>query len=80
VQARYVGPRDRIAEDTRPEADPYTLVDALVRRELVPGLEAELDVRNVFDVAAQEAGFGTAFPGDIPLPGRTFLFSLIARF
>jgi len=80
VQARYIGPRDRIAEDVRPEADPYTLVDALVRREIVPGLEAALDVRNVFDVAAQEAGFGTAFPGDIPLPGRTFLFSLIARF
>ena len=80
VQARHVGNRDRIAEDTRPKADTYTLVDVLVRREIAPGFEAGLEVRNVFDADAEEAGFGTAFPGDLPLPGRTFYFDLTARF
>ena len=80
VQARHVGRRDRIAEDTRPAADTYTLVDALVRRDITPGLEAGLEIRNLFDADAEEAGFGTAFPGDIPLPGRTFFFDVTARF
>jgi hypothetical protein len=34
----------------------------------------------VFDADAEEAGFGTAFPGDLPLPGRAFYFDLTARF
>ena len=80
LQTRYVGYRDRIAEDARPKADTYTLVDALVRREIAPGFEAGLEVRNAFDADAEEAGFGTAFPGDLPLPGRTFYFDLTARF
>ncbi len=80
VQARHVGNRDRIAEDTRPKVDTYTLVDALVRRDIMPGLEAGLEIRNLFDADAEEAGAGTAFPGDLPLPGRTFYFDLTARF
>ncbi|MEI2806880.1 MAG: TonB-dependent receptor [Albidovulum sp.] len=80
LQARHVGNRDRIAEDARPKADTYTLVDALVRRDIMPGLEAGLEIRNLFDADAEEAGFGTAFPGDLPLPGRTFFFDLTARF
>ena len=80
VQARYVGNRDRIAEDASPKADTYTLVDALVRRDIMPGLEAGLEIRNLFDADAEEARFGTAFPGDLPLPGRTFFFDLTARF
>ena len=47
---------------------------------LKENLEASLDVRNLFDADVQDAGFGTAFPGDIPLPGRTVYFSLIGRF
>ena len=80
VQARYVGYRDRIAEDTRPTADTYTLVDAFVRRDIMPGLEAGLTVQNLFDTDAEEAGFGTTFPGDLPLPGRTFFFDVTVRF
>ena len=55
-------------------------MDALARDTLSPHLEASLDVRNLFDADVQDAGFGTAFPGDIPLPGRTVYFSLIGRF
>ena len=80
LQARYVGTRDRVAEDPRPRPETYTLVDALARYTLSPHLEASLDVRNLFDADVQDAGFGTAFPGDIPLPGRTVYFSLIGRF
>lgn len=80
VQARYVGHRDRIAEDTLPTADTYTLVDAFVRRDIMPGLEAGLEVRNLFDTDMEEARFGTAFPGDLPLPGRTFFLDVTARF
>jgi outer membrane receptor protein involved in Fe transport len=43
-------------------------------------LEASLDIRNLFDENANEAGVGTSFPGDIPLPDRTFYLSLGARF
>lgn len=80
IQARYVGYRDRVAEDTRSTADTYTLVDALVRREIMPGLEAGLEIRNLFNADAEEAGVGTAFPSDLPLSGRTFYFDLTARF
>ncbi len=80
VQARYIGARDRVAEDPRPPPDTYTLVDAFARYTFSPHLEASLDFRNLFDADARDAGFGTAFPGDIPLPGRTFYFSLIGRF
>ncbi|MFZ1640074.1 MAG: TonB-dependent receptor, partial [Candidatus Contendobacter sp.] len=80
LQARYVGARDRVAEDPRPPPDTYTLVDAFARYTFSPHMEASLDLRNLFDVDARDAGFGTAFPGDIPLPGRTFYFSLIGRF
>ena len=80
LQARYVGNRDRVAEDLRPKPDTYTLVEVFARYTFSPHLEASLDVRNLFDADVQDAGFGTAFPGDIPLPGRTFYFSLISRF
>jgi outer membrane receptor protein involved in Fe transport len=69
-----------VAEDPRPRPETYTLVDAFARYTFSPHLEASLDVRNLFDADVQDAGFGTAFPGDIPLPGRTFSFSLIGRF
>ena len=80
VQARYVGARDRVAEDPRPPPDTYALLDVYTRYAFSKHLEASLDIRNLFDVAVEDAGVGTAFPGDIPLPGRTFYFSLIGRF
>jgi iron complex outermembrane receptor protein len=80
LQSLHIGDRDRIAEDSRPEADTYTLVDLLTRYEFSQFLEASLDIRNLFDESANEAGVGTSFPGDIPLPDRTFYLSLGARF
>jgi iron complex outermembrane receptor protein len=80
LRATGIGERDRIAEDTRPEADRYTLVDLLTRYTFSPHLEASLDIRNLFDEDAEDGGLGTAFPGDIPLPGRTYYFSIRGRF
>jgi iron complex outermembrane receptor protein len=80
LQATYIGDRARVAEDPRPDPDTYTLVNFLGRYEFSKHLEASLNVRNVFDEDAEDAGFGTAFPGDMPLPGRTYYFSLIGRF
>jgi iron complex outermembrane receptor protein len=82
IQARYVGRRDRRAEDSRPVADTYTFVDGLVRYELAPDFEVAFDVRNLFDSKAEDAGPGTdaAFPIDIPLPGRTYYFTVTGRF
>ncbi len=76
----YVGNRDRVAEDTRSKADRYTFVDLLIRNELTRNLEATLEVRNIFDTDADEAGMGTAFPGDIPLPGRSYYVKLSTEF
>ena len=80
IQGRYVGRRDRIAEDPRPSADTYGILDTLVRYESTHGWSADFEVRNFFDTEADEAGFGTAFPGDLPIPGRTFFFYVTTQF
>jgi iron complex outermembrane receptor protein len=80
TKATYIGNRDRVAEDTRSEADNYTFVDLLLRKELTQNLEATLELRNLFDKGAEEAGFGTAFPGDMPLPGRNYYLTLSSMF
>ena len=80
VAGTYIGDRDRIAEDTRPEADTYTFIDFLARYKLSTNFEASLDIRNIFDEEAEEAGFGTSFPGDMPLPGRNYYASLTVNF
>jgi iron complex outermembrane receptor protein len=79
-KATYVGSRDRIAEDNRSKADTYTLVDVLVSKELSKHLEATFEVRNIFDKEAYEAGIGTSFPGDMPLPGRNYYLTITGKF
>ena len=82
LHARHVGPRDRRVGDARGEADTYTIIDGLIRYDVAPGVELGLDVRNVLDERAQDVGPGLsqAFPSDLPLPGRTYYFTLISRF
>jgi iron complex outermembrane receptor protein len=75
----YIGKRNRIAEDIRSKADTYAFVDLLVRKKLSKHYEATLEIRNLFDKEAEEAGFGTALPGDIPMSGRSFYFMLSAE-
>lgn len=80
VQGRYVGDRDRVAEDPRPKPETYAFLDVFARHEFSNRWEASLDIRNLLDAEVRDAGLGTSFPGDIPLPGRTFYFSLTGRF
>ncbi len=80
VQGRYVGRRDRHVEESAPPAKTYALVDGLARYEIAPGFEVEFEVRNLFDANAEDAVPGSALPGDIPLPGRTYYFTVTGRF
>lgn len=82
LQARHVGPRDRRIIESRPKAETYTHVDGLVRYEFSPGLEFGLEVRNLLDAEANDnvPGASERFPSDIPLPGRTYYFTLSGRF
>lgn len=80
LSGTYIGERDRVAEDTRPEADTYTFVDFLLRYQFSKHLEASLHLRNIFDKDAQEGGFGTSVPVDTPLPGRNYYFSLTMNY
>lgn len=76
LQGRYVGIRDRLAEDPLPRAETYGFVDALAHYRIAPSLEVGLEVRNLLDNQVEDARFGTGFPGDTPLPGRTLYLSL----
>jgi iron complex outermembrane receptor protein len=80
TKATYVGKRDRVAEDNKPDADTYIFVDTLVRKELTDYLEISLEIRNIFDEEAEEARYGTSFPGDMPLPGRNYYLTLLGRY
>lgn len=80
LQGRYVGTRDRLAEDPLPRAETYGFLDALVQYQWSRSLEVGLDVRNLLNKDAKDARFGTSFPGDTPLPGRTFYLSLTGFF
>ncbi|HJW28058.1 MAG TPA: TonB-dependent receptor, partial [Saprospiraceae bacterium] len=80
VQATYIGPRDRVAEDPRSSPQTYTLVDVRTRYDFSDHFAISLDIRNLFDKNAKEAGFGTVFPGDMPLPGRNYYLTLFGRF
>ena len=83
LQARYVGSRDRRVEDAfRTKADTYTLMDAWVQHTLSPNLEVGLEIRNLLDTQANDAGPGTLenFPSDIPLSGRTYYFTITTHF
>ena len=80
LQARYVGRRARSFTDPRPRTEPYTVIDGLVRYEIAPDVEVQFDVRTVLDVDAVDDSPGTLLPSDLPVPGRTYYFTLFSRF
>jgi iron complex outermembrane receptor protein len=80
TKATYVGKRDRGAGDDRKDADTYTFFDMLVRKEITKNIETTFEIRNVFDKETEEAGFRTSFPGDMPLPGRNYYLTFLAKF
>lgn len=79
MRDHYAGQRDRSFTDPRSPTKPYTVIDGLIRYEVTPS-EVGLEIRNLLDTDAVDDSPGTAFPSDIPLPGRTFYFSIGGRF
>ncbi len=80
VQAWYIGQRDRGVQESNPPAKTYTLVDGLVRYEFTPAFEVGFQMRNLFNADVEDAVPGSALPVDIPLPGRTYYFTVTGRF
>ncbi|VUD56376.1 Colicin I receptor [Thalassocella blandensis] len=69
--ANWVGDRERVEGDGRQAVENYTLVNMnLRRRDLVPGLNVALKVKNLFDENAYEPSDGT-IAEDYPLEGRS---------
>jgi len=82
-QVNSVIDRNRAEGDSRSEISDYTTLDvALKGRELLPGITLMATVFNLADADAREPGLydavnGTvAIPGDLPLPGRSFMLSI----
>lgn len=67
----WVGDRKRNSIDPREEIDDYTLIDLTLRgKEILPGVDFALAVRNLTDEDAREPSNGT-IPDDYPLEGRS---------
>jgi iron complex outermembrane receptor protein len=80
LKVTYVGSRDRIPYDDRPDAEKYAFMDVLIRKEFSKQFEVGLEIRNIFNKDAEEASFGVAFPGDMPLSGRNYYLTLSSQF
>ncbi len=84
-QLTWVGQRARPPGDTRPPLHGYTLADLTLRRKNIePGLDAALSIRNLFDADAREPSPSgdpvAAIPNDLPLAGRSAYAELRYRF
>jgi len=78
TQVNWVMDRKRAAGDTRSEVDDYTTLDLSLRgREILPGVEVAVSVKNLTDEDVREPSllnpmFGTGnIPNDLPLAGRS---------
>jgi iron complex outermembrane receptor protein len=80
LQGFYVGDRARVAEDWREEPDEYGQLGLLSRYQFTKALSLELDVRNLLNQQSYEAGAGTTFPIDFPLPERNYYLTMRVDF
>jgi len=82
IAARGIFDRERPVRDPRPVAENYVLTDLVFRRTaLFDRLDVTLTIRNVFDEDARvQSATATNIPGDLPLPGRSALFSIAGRY
>lgn len=80
----WIGDRQRVADDPRSRIDNYVMTDLLIlRKNAVKDWDAQLMVRNVFDVDAKEPSpysnrypDGTAIVDDYPLESRSWFVTL----
>lgn len=76
-QLNWVADRQRAPSDMRPAIDNYTLVNLTLHwKDISPGLDLSLAVRNATDANAREPSAGdtmpVAIPEDYPLQSRSF--------
>jgi len=75
-QVYWIGDRPRAHTDTRSRIDDYTLVNVtLHRKNILPGLDVSVAMRNAADTDAREPSSGE-IPHDYPLASRSFLIEL----
>ena len=84
IQAAFVGEKPREVGDDREPVESYMLVDAtLTAKNFYKRLELFASVHNLFDKEYFNPSLADSFPGDYPMPGRTFLagvrYTLSAR-
>ncbi len=74
VQLKWVSDRLRRPDDPRKNLDGYALLSANMRKEIGNGISLLFSARNLLNVDAREPSTDPLrMPGDIQLPGRTFL-------
>jgi outer membrane receptor for ferrienterochelin and colicins len=74
IQTSFVGERPRETGDERDPVESYMLVDTtLTAKNFYKGLELFVSVYNLFDEEYFHPSLANSFPGDYPMPGRTFL-------
>lgn len=80
-QAKWIGERLRAPGDPRKPLAAYALLSLNLRKEILRGAWIDFGLRNLLDADAREpSNDPMALPGDIPLPGRTFLGRLEVEF
>ncbi len=81
VQLKWVGERKRAPEDQKKPLDGYVWLSLALQKELFPGTSITFSIQNLLDAKAKEPSNNTrALPGDIPLPGRSFIGILDVSF
>lgn len=79
-QLNWVGDRQRMVLDARPDIDDYTLLNLTLRRvNILPDLNLSLALRNLADEKAFEPSSGE-IPGDYPLESRSIWLELNYQF
>jgi iron complex outermembrane receptor protein len=80
AQLKWVGERKRAPDDPRTPLRGYALLSLGLKKELLPGMSITFSVQNLLDAPAKEPSNNVALPGDVPLPGRSFIGILDASF
>ncbi len=77
-QVTFVGERQRVFGDPRPQLKSYTLVDLTLRRtQIKDNFEFATSIRNIFDSDAREPSPSPgAIPNDLPLAGRNLYIEI----
>ena len=83
IRVNFVGSRQTVLSNPQSDVPRYTVANAAVSYDFLPGLTAQLVVNNLFDAQYRDPGVRTAdnirFASSIPQPGRSIFLKLLAR-